>query len=310
MRVFITGGTGLVGSHLIKKLRDRGDQVVVLTRRPDVAKPTFGDGVTIVDGDPMVAGAWQDAVADCDAVVNLAGEGLFNQRWSDDFKALFRSSRVRSTENIVAALGKKTALDASGSSRRVLVNGSAIGYYGPHGDEELTEASLAGNDFLASVCMDWERAAEPAMKHGVRVVYLRTGIVLEANGGALAKMLTPFKFFVGGPIAGGAQYMSWIHIEDEVGLLLFALDHAEITGPLNATAPNPMTNYDFSKALGSVLGRPSFMPTPGFMLRLAMGEVADILTTGQRVLPKKATAAGYEFQFPELGAALVHLLIK
>src|SRR5262245_10283753 len=204
MRVFITGGTGLVGSLLVKKLRERGDQVVALSRRPEAAKQLWGDAVTVIVGDPAQSGPWMEAVRDCDAVVHLAGEGIFNHRWSQEFKDLIYSTRIKSTDNIVAALGKTPAAGAPGSpassslapgeglgaNGRVLINGSAIGYYGPHGDEELTENSLAGNDFLAKVCLDWEKAAQTAIVHGIRVVLLRTGVVLDQNAGALAKMLT------------------------------------------------------------------------------------------------------------------------
>jgi hypothetical protein len=192
----------------------------------------------------------------------------------------------------------------------VLVSASAIGYYGPHDDEEMTEESPGGTDFLARVCIDWEKAAQPATVHGVRLVLLRTGVVLDKAGGALAKMLTPFKMCVGGPIGSGKQWMSWIHNEDEVGLILFAIDHPEINGPLNAVAPRPVTNKDFGHALGKVLGRPSFMPTPAFALRVMLGESAQIITKGQKVLPKKALAAGYAFKFPEVEAALRDLLVK
>ena len=301
MRVFLTGGTGLVGSLLVKKLRERGDQVVLLSRRPEVAKH-LGDSVTVVAGDPAQAGPWMDAVKDCDAVVHLAGEGIFNRRWSPEFKDLIYSSRIKSTDNIVAALGKST------SPGRVLVSGSAIGFYGPHDEEELTEDSPPGSDYLAKVCVDWEKAAQPATVHGVRVVLLRTGVVLDKNGGALAKMLTPFKMCVGGPIGSGKQWMSWIHNEDEVGLILFALDHPEMNGPLNAVAPNPVTNKQFGNALGKVLGRPSFMPTPAFALRVMLGESSQIITLGQKVLPKKALAAGHVFKFREVEGALRNLL--
>ncbi len=312
MRVFVTGGTGLVGNLLVKKLRERGDQVVLLTRRLDAVKPQFGDGVTIVAGDPVQAGPWMDALQDCDAVVHLAGEGIFNRRWSQAFKDLIYASRIKGTDNTVAALRspRPTGGEGPGARGRVFVSGSAIGYYGPHGDEELTEESAAGNDFLAKVCIDWEKAAQPATVHGVRVVLLRTGVVLDKAGGALAKMLTPFKMCVGGPIGSGKQWMSWIHNEDEVGLILFALDHPEIDGPLNAVAPHPVTNKDFGKALGRVLGRPSFMPTPALALRVMLGESAQIITMGQKVLPKKALDAGYAFKFPELEAALRDLLAK
>lgn len=308
MRVFLTGGTGLVGSLLTKKLRERGDHVVVLSRRPEAAQYFAGANCTVVIGDPATPGPWMDALADCDAVVHLAGEGVFNRRWSQAFKDRIYSSRIKSTDNVVAALGKSPAANASGSSGRVLINASAMGIYGPHGDEELTEDSLPGNDFLSKVCVDWEKAAQAATVHGVRVVFLRTGIVLDKSGGALKKMLTPFKMFAGGPVGSGKQWMSWIHNEDEVSLILFALDHAEIAGPLNATAPKPVTNKDFATALGKVLGRPSFMPTPGFMLRVMLGQAAEIITTGQKVLPKKALAAGYAFKFTDVEAALRDLL--
>ncbi len=284
MRVFVTGGTGLVGSVLIPRLRERGDAVVALTRRPEQAKQALGEQVTIVAGDPMQTGPWMDAVESCDAVVHLAGEGIFNRRWSAEFKQLLRDSRIKSTENVVAALGKSPR--RQDGSPKVLVNASAIGYYGPHGEEEITEESPPGSDFLALTCVDWEKAARKAEQAGVRVVLLRVGVVLAKHGGALAKMLTPFKMFVGGPVGSGRQVMSWIHIDDLAGEILFALDHPEVTGPLNGTAPHPVTNKEFSKALGKVLHRPSFMKTPGFMLRVMLGEVAGVITTGQRVLPK------------------------
>ena len=305
MRVFVTGGTGLIGSRLVRRLRERSDHVVLLTRRPDAARQRFGD-CTIVEGDPMQAAAWMDSVAECDAVINLAGENIFARRWNDEFKALLRDSRVKSTENVVRALGKHPRT-APGSAK-VLVNASAIGYYGPTGDEELTEDSPPGNDTLARVCVDWENAARAAEAHGVRVAIVRVGVVLDSEGGALAKMLTPFKFFVGGKVGSGKQYVGWIHRDDIVGVFLLALDNADASGPINGTAPNPVTNKEFSKALGRALHRPSVMPTPAFGLRLMLGEVAEVVTTGQRVLPKRALALGYSFQFPEIDAALTNIL--
>jgi uncharacterized protein len=186
----------------------------------------------------------------------------------------------------------------------VLVSASAIGYYGPHGDEELTESSPPGDDYLAKLSIEWEAVAKSAEQHGVRVAIVRIGVVLAKEGGALQKMLTPFKMFVGGPVAGGKQYMSWIHIDDLVGIILLALDTPAVSGPVNGTAPHPVTNREFSKALGRVLGRPSFMPAPGFGLRAMLGEVANVVTKGQRVLPKAALAAGYRFRFEEVEAAL------
>ncbi len=306
MRVFVTGGTGLVGSRLIPQLRQRGDEVVILSRRPDAAREKLGVDSTVVEGDPMQTGNWMDAAAGCDAVINLAGENIFARRWSDEFKALLRDSRVKTTEHVVQALARQPRTTAG--QPKVLVNASAIGFYGPHGDEELTEESPHGDDALARLCIDWEKAAHTAETHGIRVAIVRVGVVLDKAGGALAKMLTPFKMFAGGPVGSGKQWMSWIHQTDLVGILLLALDNAAATGPLNGTAPQPLTNRDFGKALGRALGRPSFVKTPRFALRLMLGEVASVITTGQRVLPKRALALGYQFKFPEIDAALADVL--
>jgi uncharacterized protein (TIGR01777 family) len=301
MRVFVTGGTGLIGVRLIRRLRKRGDEVVLLTRRPD-AWERVGPDVEVVVGDPTQPGPWQDRLAECDAAINLAGAGIFDKRWSTAYKAVMRDSRVRSTENVVAALVK--APRRADDTPKVLVNGSAVGYYGPHGDEELTEDSPPGDDFLAKLCVEWEAAAKPAEAAGVRVVLLRTGVVLDKEGGALKALLPPFKLGAGGPVGSGKQYMSWIHHADEVGIILLALDHPEAHGPLNGTAPQPVTSKQFGKALGAALGRPAFLPTPGFGLRLLLGEVADVLTTGQRAVPKRALGLGYAFQYPDVDGAL------
>jgi uncharacterized protein (TIGR01777 family) len=305
MRVFIAGGTGLIGTRLVRRLLARQDQVVLLTRRPAVVREKFGD-CTIVEGDPMQAGPWMGAIADCDGVVNLTGEGIFNRRWDAEFKVILRDSRIKSTEHVVQALSKNPRTAAGAA--KVLVNASAIGYYGPHGDEELTEDSPAGSDTLGQLTVEWEKAARQAETSGVRVAIIRVGVVLDKNGGALAKMLPPFKFGAGGPVGSGKQWMSWIHHEDMAGILLLALDHAEAKGPLNGTAPNPVTNKEFGHALGRVLHRPSFLPTPAFALRVMLGEVAEVVTNGQRVVPRKAQALGYAFQFPQIEAALANVL--
>jgi uncharacterized protein (TIGR01777 family) len=299
MRIFLTGGTGLVGVRLVRALRKRGDDVVVLSRRAD-AWQRVGLDVEIITGDPTEPGPWQDQVTACDAVVNLAGAGLFDKRWNPAYKALVRDTRVRATENVVAALARQPG--RSDGTPKVLVSGSAIGYYGPHGDEELDEASPPGNDFLSQACVAWEAAANTAA--GVRVALIRTGIVLDRRGGALRQLWTPFKLGVGGPVGSGNQFMSWIHHADEVGIILLALDHPDARGPLNATAPQPVTNKAFGKALGRALGRPAVLPTPAFALRLALGEVAALVTTGQRVLPRRAEALGYQFQYPDIDPAL------
>jgi len=306
MRVFVTGGTGLVGRRLVRQLRQRGDSVVVLSRRKAPAQEMFGTEVTVVEGDPMKTGPWMDAVNDCDGVVNLAGENVFARRWNDEFKALLRDSRIRGTEHVVQALARQPRTAAGAA--KVLVNASAIGIYGPHGDEEIAEDSPPGNDVLARLCVDWENAAKGVEAHGIRLAIVRVGVVLDKEGGALAKLLTPFKMCVGGPVGSGKQYMAWIHHADLVGIILLALDKPEASGPLNGTAPHPVTNKEFGNALGKVLGRPSFLPTPGIALKLMLGEAADIVTAGQRVLPKRPLAAGYQFKFPEVEAALVDVL--
>jgi uncharacterized protein (TIGR01777 family) len=306
MRVFVTGGTGLVGSRLLPRLRQRGDQVVLLSRRPAVARERLTAEDRLVEGDPMRPGSWMDAVGECDAVVHLAGENVFARRWKEEFKQLLLDSRVKSTENIVEALARNPRTAAG--SPRILVNASAIGYYGAHGDEELDEDSPPGNDFLAGICMAWERAAQKAEAVGIRVVRVRVGVVLDRSGGPLALMLTPFKLFVGGPVGSGRQWMSWIHFQDLVGLFLLGLDNSAAQGPLNGTTPNPVTNRDFSTALGRALHRPSFLPGPTFALKAWFGEVAQVITTGQRVLPRRALALGYSFRFPTIEAALADLL--
>ncbi len=306
MQIFVMGGTGLIGSSLVDRLSERGDRVVLLTRRPTHAQERWGSQCTIVEGDPMKAGPWMQAVKDCDAAINLVGESIFAHRWNDEFKKLLRDSRIRSTENVVRALMQSPKTSAG--NPKVLVNGSAIGFYGPCGDEELTEEGLAGGDMLGQLALEWEQAASLAETAGIRVTRIRTGVVLDKDGGALPQMLTPFKLGLGGPIGSGKHWFSWIHIDDEVGIILLALDHPGAIGPINATASHPVTNKEFSKALGRALHRPAILPAPPFMLKLRFGEVADILTTGQRVIPAKALGLSYQFKFPDIDGALKNLL--
>jgi len=306
MRVFVTGGTGQVGRRLILQLHQRGDQALILSRRAAHARELFGANAEIVEGDPMRSGDWMDAVADCDAVIHLAGENIFARRWNADFKKLLYDSRILSTQHIVEALRRKP-IRADGRAK-VLVNASAIGFYGPRSDEELTEDSPPGSDFLAKLCLDWEQAARAAESAGVRVAMVRVGVVLDKEGGALAKLLTPFKLGAGGAVGSGRQWMSWIHHADLIGLFLLALDGAEAKGPINGTAANPLMNRDFGKTLGRVLHRPSFVWTPALALRTLLGEAAMLVTTGQRVLPKRALELGYSFQYPTLEAALAQIL--
>jgi uncharacterized protein (TIGR01777 family) len=305
MRVFVTGGTGLIGSRLVERLRERGDEVRLLTRRPEAVREKFA-GCTLVGGDPMVAGPWMDMVDDCDAVVNLAGENIFGRRWSDDYKRLLVDSRLKTTENVVAALCRRPRTDAGAA--KVLVNASAVGFYGPRGDEEIGEDAPLGSDYLAQICAAWEKSALAAEGCGVRVALVRIGIVLDKQGGALKPMLPLFQLCVGGPVGSGRQWMAWIHHVDVVGVLLLALDRADVRGPINATAPNPVTNKEFGKALGRALHRPAIVPTPGFALRAMLGEVAGVVLTGQHVLPREALKLGYQFRFPTIDQALADLL--
>ncbi len=308
MQVFITGGTGLIGSRLVRRLMERRDRPVVLTRRQSTAEKLFGKSCRIVEGDSMKAGPWQEIAAECDATINLAGENLFNHRWDDQFKALMSESRLQTTAHVVEALGRKPRREDG--TPKVLANASAVGIYGPHGDEESTEESPPASDYLAQLCDQWEKAAKGVEASGVRCAIVRIGVVLAKEGGALKQLWTPFSLGMGGPVGDGRQWMSWIHHEDLIGVLLLALDNNVAVGPLNATAPNPVTNRDFATAFGKALHRPSFLPTPRFMLRAMLGESADIVTTGQRVLPKKTTALGYLYKFPTIDAALADIVGK
>lgn len=295
-RVTVTGATGLLGTRLVAALQERGAEVTVLSRDPARARARLGE-VEAFAWDLMGEPAPAAALEGRDAVVHLAGEPVA-QRWSSQAKRLIRESRVLGTENLIAGLR------AAEARPRALISSSAIGYYGHHGDEPLDEDAPAGTDFLAAVCTDWEQAATHAGELGMRVVRIRTGVVLAADGGALAKMLPPFRLGVGGPVAGGRQYISWIHTEDLIGLMLAALEHEDWSGPLNGTAPEPVSNGDFSRVLGKVLGRPAILPVPGLALRALYGQMADIVTTGARVVPARPLVLGYEFRHPQLEQAL------
>jgi uncharacterized protein (TIGR01777 family) len=299
LRVCVTGATGLIGSGLLGALQDRGAQVTVLSRDPSRAQARLDSAVAveIVRWDPMNEPAPPGALAGRDAVVHLAGENVA-QRWTAKARRAIRDSRLTGTRHLLEGLREADPRPGT------LVSASAIGYYGAHGDEPLDEDAPAGKDFLASVCADWEAEAGRASELGVRVVQVRTGVVLDPSGGALAKMLTPFRLGVGGPVAGGRQYMSWIHRDDLIGMIVAAIEDERWTGPINATAPQPVSNRDFSRALGGALGRPSLLPVPGAALRLLYGEMAEIVTTGARVVPAKPLVLGYEFRHPQLKEAL------
>jgi uncharacterized protein (TIGR01777 family) len=303
LRVTVTGATGLIGRTLVAELKVRGIEVTALSRDPRRAGAKLA--VPALHWDPLGEPAPAAGLAGHDAVIHLAGENIA-QRWSEQSKRAIRESRVRGTRNLLEGLrGLPPAGEADGETRpRVLISSSAIGYYGPHGEEPLDEEAPPGDGFLAQVCAAWEAQAHSATQLDMRVVQIRTGIVLDGDGGALAKMLPPFRLGIGGPVAGGEQYMSWIHRDDLVGLMLAALEDERWSGPINATAPDPVTNRAFAKALGRALHRPSLLPVPGLALRLLYGEMAEIVTSGARVLPAKPLMLGYGFRHPRLEEAL------
>jgi uncharacterized protein (TIGR01777 family) len=298
MRVAVTGATGVIGGALVGELRSRGDEPVALSR--DAARAKNSLGVEAYDWKaPKSEPAPLDALRGSDAVVNLLGETIA-QRWSADTKREIRDSRTLTTRNLVAGLAELP----EGERPRVLVSQSASGWYGARGEERLDEAEPAGDDFLAQVTVDWEAEADKAEGLGVRVVQTRTGVVLSESGGALEKMLPFFKLGIGGPVAGGRQYVPWIHLDDVIGALLFALDNDALRGPANVTAPEPVTNKQLSRTLGQVLHRPAFAPVPALAVKTLYGEMASIVTTGQRAVPTRLQELGYEFRRADLEQAL------
>jgi uncharacterized protein (TIGR01777 family) len=283
----------MLGKRLVAQLRARGDAVTVFSRDPARARTTLGDVEALTLGEVGAA-----AFSRLDAVVNLAGEPVGGKRWTPEHKDAVMRSRVEVTRAVADAIG------AASPRPTVLVNASAVGFYGPRGDEELGEDEGPGEDFLARVCVAWEREAERAEAHGTRVVRLRVGLVLGEAGGVLEKMIPAFKMFVGGPIGDGRQWVPWVHVDDIVGMIVLALDQGALTGAVNGTAPTPVRFADFAKALGEALGRPSWLPVPGFALRAVMGQMAEAALTGQRAVPRKALAAGYVFRYAGLREAL------
>ncbi|MGK2937458.1 MAG: TIGR01777 family oxidoreductase [Solirubrobacteraceae bacterium] len=300
MKVTLTGATGRIGSTLVAALLERGDEVTVLTRSPESAKAKLG-AVQAFAWDLKTQTAPAEALTGRDVVVHLAGEDV-GQRWNDTVKREILESRELGTRNLVAGIA------AAEVKPPLLVSASASGYYGPRGDEPVTEEEPPGTDFLAEVCVAWEREAEKAAELGTRVIRVRTGIVLDQEGGALSKMLTPFKLGAGGPIAGGKQYMPWIALDDEVGLFLAAIDSPTFSGPINASAPTPVTNREFGQALGKALHRPAVAPTPGFAIKVLYGEMSTIVINGVRMVPGRAPELGYEFRYANLDDALAATL--
>jgi uncharacterized protein (TIGR01777 family) len=298
MRILVTGSSGLVGSALVPSLTAAGHQVERLVRKANA-------GAGEVRWNPDAGQIDRERLEDLDAVFHLAGESIASGRWTKAKKERIRDSRVQATRLLSAALAERQR------PPQTLVCASAIGFYGDRGDEWLDESSPPGRGFLADVCREWEAAADPARQKGIRVVHTRIGVVLSAAGGALAVMLTPFKLGVGGVVGSGRQFMSWIALDELIAAFHHVLNHGALHGPVNCTAPNPVTNREFTKTLGRVLGRPTCFPLPAFAARLALGEMADeLLLSSTRVTPRRLQDSGYQFQFPDLEGALRHVLGK
>lgn len=305
MKVAVTGATGFVGSRLVERLQQEGHSVLVLTRNPERAKRVFpssvSSGLEIVGYTPTKSGVWQQAISGCDGVVNLAGAPIADERWTPQRKQEILESRSTATQKLVEAIAQ------ANSKPSVLVSASAVGYYGSSETALFDENSPSGRDFLANVCLAWEAAAQQVQEVGTRLVILRLGIVL-GMGGALGKMLTPFKLFAGGPLGSGHQWFSWIHREDLVNLILFSLTNSSVEGVLNATAPNPVKMDQLCHALGEVLHRPSWLPVPDFALEMLLGDAAQVILQGQQVVPKRTLSYNFNYQYPTVKPALEEIL--
>lgn len=304
MKIAITGATGLVGSRLVEKLNQEGHHILVFTRNPNKAQKIFPasafSNLEIVQYTPQESGAWQKSVSGCNAVVNLAGEPIA-ERWSPQQKQAIMESRQLGTRKLVEAIA------IAEQKPQVLVSGSAVGYYGTSETATFEENSPSGNDFLAQVCQNWETEAQKVTESGVRLVLLRIGIVL-ANGGALGKMIGPFKMFAGGPIGSGKQWFSWIHRDDLVNLIYQAIKRSDMSGAFNATSPNPVRMGQLCQTLGEVMNRPSWLPVPDFVLEVLLGDGAKVVLEGQQALPQKTQATGFNYQYAKLKPALSEIV--
>lgn len=301
MKVFLTGGTGLVGRAIIPLLQQRGDEVLCLSRDPARARGLLPAGIEILGGDATMPGDWQDRLSTCQAVINLAGTPIADGLWTGKKKQKIRRSRLATTENIVKAL-------AGCEEPVVMASASAVGYYGDRGEEALGEGAEPGQGFLARLALEWEHTALKAERENVRVALVRIGVVLANNGGALERMLPAFRLGLGGPMGGGKQYFPWVHIRDLARLFLFVLDQEEISGPVNAVVPDPPRQKEFAAALGKALGKPAFVPVPASLLRTTLWEMADVLLSSQRVTPNVLKATGFKFEFGDLEKALTDLI--
>ena len=296
MKILITGGTGFVGTQLTSRLIQDGQEVTILTRSIKKSDKV-PKGVSYLQGDPTQKGPWQEAIKKHEAVINLAGASIFS-KWTEEHKKAIRESRVSTTQNIVEGIPSYP------EKKITIFSTSAVGYYGFCGDEELTEESKPGDDFLARIAMEWEGEALKAREKGARVVITRFGIVLGEKGGALSQMIPLFKKYIGGPIGSGKQWFSWVHIKDLAESFAFLLKHPEISGPINVCSPNPVRNRDLAKALGKALHKPSFLPAPAFMVKWVLGEFGSVILEGQRVIPRRLLDNGFVFQYPDIKKAL------
>ena len=303
MNILIAGGTGYIGRKLAKQLLESGNEITILTRNKENASEIFSKKIKIISWIDIKSNPLKISFNHYDSIINLSGESIAARKWDLITKERIISSRIKSTKRIITALENKVLSTSS------LINSSAIGYYGAHSDKEITESELAGNDFLADVCKQWEEEAMKAEKLGVRVVRIRTGVVF-GEVGALQKMIIPYTFFLGGPIGNGKQWLSWIHISDLVNVYIYAINNINLSGAINATAPNPVNINYFSKALGKVMHRPSFFRVPAFIIRFIFGELADTLLKGQKVIPEKLQESSFRFSFPALSDALEDILKK
>ncbi len=304
MRVIITGGTGMIGRSLCPLLLSSGHLVTVLSRNPDESRG-MPAGVRVEKWDGKTTEDWGHLVNGADAIINLAGAGIADSPWTAKRKQIIRESRIQ------AGLAVQKAIQAAKEKPKVLIQSSAVGYYGADNDDQIvTEATAPGKDFLAKVCFDWEMSTAPVSNMGLRRPILRTGIVLSKRGGALPKMMLPFKFMAGGPLGNGKQWMPWIHLTDEVRAIKFLLENPKADGPFNLVAPNPLTNRQFGEILGAIMRRPSFIPAPAFAMKTILGEMSTIVLDGQRAVPQKLEELGFSFTYPTLNDALRNLLVK
>jgi uncharacterized protein len=302
MHVLVTGGTGMIGSALVRSLAQDGHRVTVLSRSPERKQNGMDGNVQTVGWDARTAQGWGELADGADAIVNLAGSGISDGRWTAARKQLILESRVNAGRAVMEAIR------AASQKPEVLVQISGVGYYGPSGDRILTEEAPLGNDFLARVCFEWEASTAGARQLGVRRPVARTGVVLSSKGGALPKMRLPFQFLVGGPLGSGKQYFPWIHIDDQIRAIRFLIDNKDADGPYNVAAPNPPTNAEFSRDLGKAMGRPSLMPVPGFALKALFGEMSTVLLDGQRVSPQRLQNAGFDFSYVDAVPAIQDIL--